>query len=115
VLGTFIRPGRLAWAIHNGDWPPLDMYIDHINGIKADNRIANLRLVTPTQNQQNKAGHGLYPKGVAWRDRIENPWLARIRVNGTRINLGSFAAIEEAAAAYREAAIKYHGEFANYE
>lgn len=112
VMGRFIRPGRLAWALHNGDWPPEDMFIDHINGIKADNRIANLRLATPTQNQQNKAGTGQYPKGVTWRDRKEKPWQARIRVDGERIHLGSFATMEEAAEAYREACVKFHGVFA---
>lgn len=112
VFGIHIRPARLAWLLHHGDWPPNGYWIDHINGIKADNRIVNLRLATPTQNQQNKAGSGTYPKGVTWRDRKEKPWQAKIRINGVRIHLGSFADMEDAAEAYRQAAIKYHGEFA---
>lgn len=115
VLGRPIRPGRLAWALHNGDWPPEDMFVDHINGIKADNRIANLRLATPTQNQYNKAGTGTYAKGVTWRNRKDKPWQAKIRVDGVRIHLGSFVTQDEAAEAYREACIRYHGEFANVE
>jgi hypothetical protein len=64
---------------------------------------------------QNKSGYGAYPKGVTWRDRKENPWQAKIRVNGIRIHLGSFADMEEAAEAYREAAKLYHREFARYD
>jgi hypothetical protein len=111
----FIRANRLAWALHNGIWPPDDAYVDHINGIKADNRIVNLRLATPTQNQQNKAGYGMYSKGVTWRDRKEKPWQAKIRIDGIRYHLGSFATEDEAAEAYRIAAIEHHGEFANYD
>jgi len=91
------------------------MYVDHINTIKADNRIINLRLATPTQNQQNKSGCGVYPKGVTWRDRKEKPWQAKIRVNGERLHLGSFETMEEAAKTYQEASEKYHGEFARYD
>jgi hypothetical protein len=112
VLGIHIRFSRLAWALHHGSWPPKGYWVDHINRIKADNRLVNLRLVTPTQNQQNKAGSGTYAKGVTWRDRKQKPWQAQIRVNGERIHLGSFQTHDEAAEAYREAAAKYHGEFA---
>lgn len=113
VEGTHLKMSRLCWTIHNGVWPPEGYWVDHINGVKADNRIVNLRLVTPTQNQQNKAGYGTYAKGVTWRDRKEKPFQAKIRVNGDRIHLGSFATEEEAAEAYRVAALKHHGEFAN--
>ncbi len=115
ILGVHVRANRLAWALHNGSWPPEGYWVDHINGIKADNRIANLRLATPTQNQQNKAGSGQYAKGVTWRNRKMKPWQAKIRVDGIRIHLGSFESHDEAADAYQEAAIKYHGEFACYD
>ena len=60
---------RIAWKIENGD--PGDMQIDHINHIRNDNRLCNLRLVTPSENQKNrslskwsKTGFN----GVLWRD-----------------------------------------------
>ena len=115
VLGVHVRHARLAWALHNGVWPPDDMIVDHIDTVRAHNWISNLRLATPTQNQQNKSGFGAYPKGVTWRDRKERPWQAKIRINGERIHLGSFADMEEAAQAYRDAALKYHGEFARHD
>lgn len=113
VDGIHIRANRLAWALHNGIWPPEGYWVDHKDGTKINIKIVNLRLATPTQNQQNKAGCGFYAKGVTWRNRLEKPWQAKIRVNGERLHLGSFATEEEAAEAYRQAALKYHGDFAN--
>jgi hypothetical protein len=105
----------LCWAIYNGKWPPDGYWVDHKDQVKLHNWIDNLRLATPTQNQQNKAGYGgIYPKGVTFRldGSRKHPYQARIRVNGTRILLGSFKTAEEAAEAYRQAAILHHGEFA---
>lgn len=102
----------LCWILYYGKPPKEGHIIDHKNQIRGDHSIDNLREATPTQNQQNKAGYGQYAKGVTWRDRILNPWQAKIRVNGERIHLGSFATEEEASEAYKQAATKYHGEFA---
>lgn len=113
VFGDFISIADLAWCIYYGEWPPQGYIVDHKDTRHGNNKIDNLRLATPTQNQQNKAGYGAYPKGVTWRNRLEKPWQAKIRVNGNRIHLGSFADMEEAAQAYRDAAAQYHGEFAN--
>lgn len=115
VLGVSIRSNRLAWALYYKEWPPDNSWVDHENTIKADRSIKNLRLATPTQNAQNKSGYGTYSKGVTWRDRKEKPFQAKIRVNGVRLHLGSFETEEEAAKAYQEAAIEYHGEFARYD
>jgi hypothetical protein len=112
VDGIWIRSTHIMWALHHGSWPPDGYWIDHKDGVKAHNWLINLRLATPTQNQQNKAGSGQYAKGVTWRDRINKPWQAKIRVNGTRIHLGSFRTQEEASKAYKQAALEYHGEFA---
>lgn len=104
---------RLAWLHMHGCWPPV--LIDHINGDKTDNRIANLRLATRSQNGANRDANknntsGV--KGVYWARR-EQKWAANIKVNGKKKHIGYFRNINEAAAAYERAAIEYFGEFAN--
>jgi hypothetical protein len=90
---------------------PAGMVPDHINHDTLDNRKENLRLVTTAQNNLNKImqrGKSVPYKGVfKQRDRYR----ARITYAGTCINIGCFPGAEEAAAAYHEAAKKYHGEF----
>lgn len=110
--GTQYQAHRIVWAMHYGEWPSSD--IDHINGVKSDNRISNLRLCNDIQNQRNvnKKCNGRHSKhkGV---DRHKSRWRARIRTgDGKRLDLGYFHTEEEAAAAYAEAARKFHGEFA---
>lgn len=108
---------RVAWALHYGEWPPADKTVDHINNIKSDNRIANLRLATNQENCFNSKARrhsraGL--KGVTYnaKDRPHRPWIASICVDGKTRCLGSFATAEEAHARYCEEARKCHGEFA---
>lgn len=108
--GKYYTYTTLCWVIYYGKFPV--SWIDHKDQVKAHNWITNLREATPTQNQQNKAGYGQYSKGVTWRNRKAKPWQAKIRVNGERLHLGSFATEAEAADAYKAAALKYHGEFA---
>lgn len=101
---------RLAWLYVYGKWPEGE--IDHANGIKSDNRIANLREATRSQNMSNKRGvrssSGF--RGVFWHKKAKR-WQAHIRVNGTRINLGLFDNAQEASAVYTAAAEKYFGAF----
>jgi len=111
IDNTHYDTARIIWLHYYGEHP--NCLVDHINRDHNDNRIANLRAATYTQNQYNKIQsnkHGY--KGVTWRNRKQKPWLSKIRVDGARINLGSFATKEEAAKAYEEACLKYHGAFA---
>lgn len=105
------RAHRIAWALHYGEWPALD--IDHINTIRSDNRISNLRLCTPSQNQWNKPiqrNNTSGSKGVSW-DKRAGKWQANIRVKGKQINLGRFPDIESASAAYTAASQQAFGHF----
>lgn len=88
--------------------------VDHVNGNTLDNRAANLRLATPSQNACNhgpQSRNGSGYKGVSW-DRSRGKWIAVIAVNKKQKNLGRFATKEAAAHAYNLAAAERHGEFA---
>lgn len=98
---------RIAWKIVYGEDPE---EIDHINGVKHDNRIDNLRSCTRSQNAMNRgARRGV--KGVHW-SKSSSKWRAAIQINGKRKHIGLFNCIKEAERAYKEAAEKHHGEFA---
>jgi len=95
---------RLAWFYVTGEWPMHE--IDHVNGDRDDNRFANLRQATRSQNMMNTP-----KKGVCFH-KGQKKWQASIRVNGKRTHLGSFSTEDEALSAYRAAASTMHGDFA---
>jgi len=112
IEGRCYKAHRLAWLITYGKWP--SGHLDHINGDRADNRIANLRMATVAGNMQNR---GKMPsnksgfKGV-WFRLQRKRWVASISVDGRQRHLGTFHTPEQASAAYAEAARRLHGEFA---
>jgi hypothetical protein len=90
------------------------VHVDHRNGNGLDNRRANLREATPSQNQQNKirlsrntSGY----RGVTLHKRT-GKWQATIGHQRRFLYLGLFATPEEAAKAYDTAALRLFGEFA---
>jgi len=102
------RAHRVVWLYFHGQWPKNDC--DHINRIKDDNRIQNLRDVTRSQNKQNQlvtrvSKSGI--KGVFWVVKIGR-WQAEIMHQGKSYILGRFVDIEDAAKAYKAAAKKFH-------
>ncbi len=102
---------RLAWQYVYGK-PPKNQ-IDHINCIKTDNRICNLREATATQNAHNMLSRKNISgyKGVYF-ERRTGKWFSAIRANGKSIHLGTFNAPQKAHDAYAKAARKHFGEFA---
>jgi hypothetical protein len=93
---------------------PANLLVDHINSDTLDNRRANLRLATHSQNSCNrpkKSNTSSRFIGVSFLKQRKR-WRAAIRHHGKRIWLGYFDSEIEAGKAYDEAARKYHGEFA---
>ena len=107
-IKTVVYKGhRLAWLIHYGEWPDGD--IDHINGIRDDNRIANLRAVSNRVNCQNKGNHSARGAvGLLGVHYYAGKWAAKIHVGKKQIYLGRFNSADLAHAAYVEAKRKYH-------
>jgi hypothetical protein len=100
---------RIAWFFVHGNWPVNQ--IDHINGIKDDNRISNLRLATSAENHQNRGKQRNNTSGytgVNW-DKPAGKWRAEIIVNGKLTYLGVFSDKEEAKQVREDAKAKYHG------
>lgn len=92
----------------NKAWPTIS--IDHINQVRDDNRIQNLREVSRSENQQNRGmskNNNSGFKGISWHKK-SNKWQAQIHFQGKRQHLGLFHTPEEASAAYQAAAEKFH-------
>lgn len=106
---------RYAGALHRIIMKASDnMVVDHIDGNPLNNRKSNLRICTRPENSRNQRirnDNTSKYKGVSL-DKSRKKWLGYIGVNGKKTYLGSYNTKEDAAKAYNEAAIKYHGEFA---
>jgi hypothetical protein len=102
---------RLVWLYIYGKFP--DKFIDHINGIKSDNRLINLREANNTQNLQNIGLHKSNTSGYkgVYFHKKKKQWMARCRVNGVRIYLGMYPTAEEASKVYDAFAKENFGEF----
>lgn len=88
---------RLVWILVYGSEPSFE--IDHINGIKFDNRISNLREVTPSCNSRNRpmrSDNTTKLTGVFW-DKDANKWRVEISINRKHKTLGRYESIFEAA------------------
>lgn len=94
---------RLIWLMVKGELPKND--IDHINGIRNDNRLENLREVTRMQNLWNRRN----VKGYIYNPSTKK-YQARIRNNYKYVHIGVFTSAEEAHQAYLKAKQERDGE-----
>jgi len=108
IYKTHYFAHRVAYAIYYGRWP--DKTIDHINGDSSDNRIINLRCVSPSVNLRNQKRRSTNTSGHTGvcGCRRSGGWQAYICIAGQRKSLGVYLNIEDAIAA-RKAAEEGHG------
>lgn len=114
IAGKIHREHRLAFLCMTGEMPLNE--VDHINGVRDDNRWINLRLATKFENQWNQKKptnntSGL--KGVCWNKR-DKRWVAKVGFNGDVIYLGGFSSKNNAEDAVRRYRERLHGKFTNH-
>ena len=100
---------RLAWLYMRGEWPTAQ--IDHVDGIRGNNRFSNLREATSSQNMQNQRRARINNRSVLLgvsRSGAKGPWIARICVDKEERFLGHFPTPELAHAAYLQAKRELH-------
>lgn len=111
VFGKRYMAHRLAWFYVHGVWPAEEL--DHVNRDQADNRIANLRQATRSQNAayarcRKDSISGF--KGVGFNKRDMN-YFAYYSLNKIYHRVGTFASAEKAAAAREIAIAAVRGKF----
>lgn len=95
VNKTYFQAHRLAWLYIHGNWPK--GWIDHINHIKSDNRISNLRDVTWSDNLHNLSSAKKQNKSkLLGVSPYKSRWIAQIQRNGKKIHIGIFDTPEQA-------------------
>lgn len=108
-LTKYLSP-RLIFFWHNGYLPEM---VDHQDGDELNDKIDNLRAASRSQNNSNKkSAKNSTCKYLGVRKR-GNTFITQITVNNKTLYLGSFKDEDVAALKYNEAAVKYHGNFAN--
>ena len=109
INNSLYRAARIIYMMQYNKDP---IQVDHLDGNRTNNRIQNLRSVSPETNSRNMklfnnntSGHA----GVIW-DAKRKLWCARISDKGRTINLGRFSSIDDAIAVRKQAehALKYH-------
>lgn len=105
---------RLVWFLAHKRWPKEG--IDHQNGVKADNRISNLREASNAENMHNRTLQVNNVSGVkgVHLDKRSGKWHAKVKINGKNKSVGYFTAIAEAEQAIRSERNKLHGDFAHH-
>lgn len=111
VLGISFAAHRLAWLFSEGVWPTEQ--IDHVNGVRDDNRRCNLREATAFENARNRRSHKPTKTGFKGVYAMGKKFQASCRVANVVHHLGTFPTAEEAAIVYNSFASKHHQSFHN--
>ena len=107
---TTYKSHRIIWLLVTGKWP--ENQIDHINGIRNDNRFCNLREATTSQNCANKKKTIRNVSGYKGVVAVNKKWRALIVIDGKTIHIGYYETPEEAHAAYVAKAKELFGDYA---
>lgn len=110
INGRKYSAHRLAWFLAHGAWPR--NYIDHINGVRDDNRLNNLRDVSASVNSQNLRGVTRRNVSTGFlgvtQHKLLKKFQSQITCNGKTHYLGLFSSAEAAHSAYLEAKRRLH-------
>lgn len=87
IKGVHYRVHQLIWMLEFGEFVTL---IDHINGVRSDNRISNLRSTTHKENSLNRYIHRAGRLPYCYFEKDSGLWKAQIYLNGKPKNLGRF-------------------------
>jgi len=101
---------RLMWLFVHKTMPPDGVEVDHINHVRDDNRISNLRLSPFTsvhKNQHNRSLGKNNTSGHMGVRRSGEKWRAEIKIDGKKVSLGTYSLLEDAVTARKEAELKY--------
>ncbi len=111
VAGKSYLQHRLAWLYEYGVWP--SKMIDHINGVRNDNRIENLREVDFRENTYNSKIRSDNKSGVrcvSW-DKARNSWEVRVKIDGKLKHFGNYKYLEDAKSKAEEIRKQHHGKY----
>lgn len=108
VFGKLYPAHRVAYALYHGTCPD-DMEIDHINHVRSDNRIDNLRPVSKSDNRKNQSISSKSTTGVTgvYYNKARRKFVAQIKINGVNKYIGIFNSMDEAKAKRKEAEEEY--------
>lgn len=109
IGGSSVLVHRIVWMLFNDTYPE---QLDHINRVRTDNHIHNLRAATNTTNQHNASMRKDNTSGCVGVHNKNGKWQVRIQLNGKRIHLGTFDNKDVATKVYATAKEKYHGQAA---
>jgi hypothetical protein len=113
VDGGIYYSHRLAYYMGTGI-DPGEMEIDHIDGDPSNNRLANLRLATRSQNMMNRRMSNANPLKAKNIRMVDGKYYARVVLNKQVIEVGRFTCIDDAKAAVAKSRKSLHRDFANH-